>query len=332
VDAAGNGVAGVAVRLSGTQNALTETDALGRYVFNFVSTTGAHTVTPQRAGVSFTPQSRSFDNPTWNASASFVTSPAQVSDASPFFVTQHYNDFLSREPDAGGLAFWTNEIEQCGADANCRALKRQNVSAAFFLSIEFKETGFLVYRAAGASFGNLTDKPVPVTFQQLMVDTGRIGRNIVVGVGDWQARLEANKGAFFRGWVQRPEFVARFPAGMPAADFVDALNANTGGSLTTDERNTLASQLAGGTLSRANVIQRVAENAEFARRESNKAFVLMQYFGYMRRNPDDAPDTDFRGYNFWLTKLNDNDGNFIRAQMVESFITSIEYRRRFGPQ
>ena len=165
-----------------------------------------------------------------------------------------------------------------------------------------------------------------------MVDTARIGKNIVVGVGDWQARLESNKNAFFRGWVQRPEFVARFPAGMPAADFVDALNANTGGSLTTDERNTLVSQLVGGALGRANVMQRVAENAEFARRESNNAFVLMQYFGYMRRNPDDAPDTDFRGYNFWLTKLNDNDGNFIRAQMVESFITSIEYRRRFGPQ
>ena len=163
VDAAGNGVAGVTVALSGSQTAATETDALGRYAFHFVSTSGTHTVTPQAGGLSFTPANRTFANPTWNPSAIFVTSPnVNVSDSSRYFVTQHYNDFLGREPDAGGLAFWTNEIEQCGADADCRALKRQNVSAAFFLSIEFKETGFLVYRAAGASFGNLPVNPCPL--------------------------------------------------------------------------------------------------------------------------------------------------------------------------
>jgi hypothetical protein len=76
----------------------------------------------------------------------------------------------------------------------------------------------------------------------------------------------------------------------------------------------------------------VAENAELGRRELNKAFVLMQYFGYMRRDPDSLPDEDFRGYGFWLEKLDDAQGNFVNAQMVESFITSIEYRARFGPQ
>ncbi|HEU4597658.1 MAG TPA: DUF4214 domain-containing protein [Pyrinomonadaceae bacterium] len=335
VDAAGNGVAGVAVLLSGTQTAVAQTDAAGRYVFNFVSTTGTHTVTPQGNGLTFTPQSRSFANPTWNASASFVTSEAaQASDASPFFVTQHYNDFLNREPDAGGLAHWTNEIEQCGADADCRALKRQNVSAAFFLSIESQETGFLVYRAAKASFGDLPNKPVPVTFRQLMTDAQRIGRNVIVGLGDWPARLETNKRAFFLGWVQRPEFLAQFPAGMSPGEFAAALNRNAGFVLTQAEFDQLVSDLTSNnnTAGRAAAVRRVAENAELGRRELNKAFVLMQYFGYLRRNPDDLPDADFRGWQFWRQKLDDAQGNFINAQMVESFITSIEYRRRFGPQ
>jgi hypothetical protein len=67
-------------------------------------------------------------------------------DQAAFFVRQHYIDFLNREPDAGGFAFWTDQIAQCGSDAACIELKRINVSAAFFLAIEFQETGYLVYR------------------------------------------------------------------------------------------------------------------------------------------------------------------------------------------
>jgi hypothetical protein len=65
--------------------------------------------------------------------------------------------------------------------------------------------------------------------------------------------------------------------------------------------------------------------------ESNKAFVLMQYFGYLRRNPNDAPNTNFDGYNFWLGKLNQFNGNFVNAEMVKAFLSASEYRQRFGP-
>ena len=63
----------------------------------------------------------------------------------------------------------------------------------------------------------------------------------------------------------------------------------------------------------------------------NRGFVSMQYFGYLQRNPDDAPDTNLDGYNFWLTKLNQFNGDFRQADMVKAFITSSEYRSRFGP-
>jgi len=339
VNAGGAGLAGVTVTLSGTQAATAVTDAQGRFTFNFVSTTGTHTITPQGAGATFSPSSRTFSAPSWNQSATFTTSPtANASDASQFYVTQHYADFLNREPDASGLSFWTGEIEGCGADTSCREVKRINVSAAFFLSIEFKETGYLVYRTFKASFGDIAaDKPVPLTFSQLMTDTQRIGRGVIVTPppnNAWQTLLATNKGAFFTGWVQRPDFLARYPAGMSADAFVGTLNANTGGSLTEAERNALVNQLNSNntTQGRASAVRQVAENAEFSRRELNEAFVLMQYFGYVRRNPNDAPEQNlnFDGYNFWLSKLNQFDGNFVQAEMVKAFITSTEYRQRFG--
>ena len=91
-----------------------------------------------------------------------------------------------------------------------------------------------------------------------------------------------------------------------------------------------ASNTANNT-ARASALRRVAENSTLQQQEFNRAFVLMQYFGYLRRNPNDAPDSDYTGYDFWLTKLNQFNGNFVNAEMVKAFITSAEYRQRFGP-
>ena len=335
VNASGAPLAGVAVTLSGSQSVSTVTDSAGRFLFTRASVSGTHTVTPTAAGVTFEPLSRTFAAPKSDLSAVFITSAtANAADSSEFFVRQHYNDFLSREPDAAGLAFWVNEIESCGANQQCRDVRRINVSAAFFLSIEFQQTGFLVYKTYKAAFGDLAGKPVPLTLDQLMTDTQRIGRNVIVNQGEWQTLLETNKRAFFQGWVQRPEFLARFPVGTSPAAFVDALNANTGGSLTGAERNAIVNQLSSdnSTQGRAVAVRSVVENAEFTRREKNRAFVLAQYFGYLRRNPDDAPQVglNFDGFNFWLGKLNDNGGDFVRAEMVKAFIASDEYRHRFG--
>ena len=57
--------------------------------------------------------------------------------------------------------------------------------------------------------------------------------------------------------------------------------------------------------------------------------MLMQYFGYLRRDPNQSPDTDFAGYDFWLNKLDRFNGNFVDAEMVKAFISSAEYRQRF---
>jgi hypothetical protein len=164
-------------------------------------------------------------------------------DTAGFFVRQHYVDFLNREPDAAGLAFWTNEITSCGANAQCIDVKRINVSGAFFLSIEFQETGYLVYRINKSALGNLPNAPVPVSFTPFLRDTQQIGQGVQVGIGDWQNKLEANKQAFTLAYVQRPEFLAAYPNSMTAAQIVDKMNTNAGSVLSASERTNLINLL-----------------------------------------------------------------------------------------
>lgn len=293
--------------------------------------------TTQRAGDKPGLTSES-DGDTFSAgAASAADNP--IDDPS-FFVRQHYHDFLNRDPDPAGLAFWINEITQCGSDTQCIEIRRINVSAAFFLSIEFQETGYLVQRFYKSAFGNTMSPnvtiPVPIVrLGEFLPDTQRIGQGVMVGIGNWEQQLETNKNAYALEFVQRQRFADAFPPAMTPEQFVDTLNQNSGGVLSQAERNQLVAELAApgdAAQKRASVVRKVAEDADLKRNEFNRAFVLMQYYGYLRRNPDDPQDTDFRGWEFWLNKLNQFNGNFIEAEMVKAFISSIEYRARFGPQ
>jgi CSLREA domain-containing protein len=267
-----------------------------------------------------------------------TTNPIDDPDS---FVREQYLDFLNRQPDSSGLAFWTNEITSCGTDQNCKDAKRVNVSAAFFLSIEFQDTGYLVERiykaaygsASGTStFGGTHQFAVPIVrLNEFLPDTQKIGFGVVVGQGNWQQQLDANKASFTAEFVQRPRFTTAFPNTMTAAQFVDALNTNAGLPLSQSERDQLVSDLSTNAKTRAQVLRAVAEDPDLNSAEFNRAFVLMQFFGYLRRNPNDAPDADYTGYDFWLTKLNQFNGNFVNADMVKAFISSTEYRQRFGP-
>ncbi|HSS19551.1 MAG TPA: PQQ-dependent sugar dehydrogenase [Pyrinomonadaceae bacterium] len=259
-------------------------------------------------------------------------------DSSQFFVRQHYLDFLNREPDPSGFGFWKSQIDSCGVDAQCIDVKRINVSAAFFLSIEFQETGYLVYRTYKSAYGNLTGTPVPLKLNEFLPDTQQISKGIIVGQTGWEQALENNKVAFMQEFVTRTRFTTAFPTTMTPAQFVDLLYLNAGVTPTTAEKNSVIGEFgsAGNTVdtaARARALRRVAENTTLIQQEKNKAFVLMQYFGYLRRNPNDPPEQNlnFDGYNFWLGKLNQFNGNFVQADMVKAFIVSGEYRHRFGP-
>ena len=405
-------------------------------------------------------------------------------DNATFFVRQLYLDFLNREPDPPGLAFWSNQIIACGADAACIDRERVLVAAAFFFAIEFQETGLIDILTHQAAYGA---KPL---YGQFMIGTQALQKGVVIGQPGALAQLEANKQAYFNEFVTRPEFVTKYPSSLTNTQYVDNLLASAGlspsqvrlfvvnmtnsqevpptsptasgggprpasfgtarlrfndaqtamtftstvfnidftGSQTPGDTNdnltvahihagpavgpgvngpvvwgffgtpfndnnpndqvvipfssgvggqingkwdapegngtTLAAQLSnlregrayvnfhtsqfsGGeirgnipaadafrnsliagldaaTETRATVLRKVVEQEELKLREFNAAFVLMEYFGFLRRDPDTA------GFNFWLNKLNAFNGDFLQAEMVKAFITSLEYRQRFG--
>ena len=252
-----------------------------------------------------------------------------INDAQ-FFVRQQYRDFLNRPADAEGLAFWSNLITSCGTNAVCIADRRIDVSGAFFLSIEFQDTGYLVYRLYRASFGQ-----PPRHLDEFLLDTRTIGEGVIVNAPGWQELLEANRRRFIDDFVKRPQFSFEYPYDLTPVAFVNQLNAKAGAPLDSNGVSAAVAEFAGAATSedsdaRARVLRMVAESQTFTQRELNPAFVMMQYFGYLQRNPDDAPDNNLDGYNFWLGKLEQFGGDFRRAEMVKSFLVSTEYRARFG--
>ncbi len=271
------------------------------------------------------------------------TNPPQfiTIDDNDFFTQEQYIDFLNRMPDQSGFNFWLNQLTGCGANnPGCTEVMRINVSASFFLSIEFKETGYLAERTYKTAFGDANGAStfngthnvvVPIIkFSEFLTDVKTLGNGFVVLEPGWEAKSEANKVAYFNAFVQRSSFTNAYPAGMTAGEFVDQLNTRAGNPLSTAERNQLVSDLTGGQKTRAQVLRAVAEDQDLVNAEFNRAFVLMQYFGYLRRDPNNGNgDTDHTGYDFWLTKLNQFNGNYIQAEMVKAFITSIEYKNRF---
>lgn len=249
----------------------------------------------------------------------FGTPTSNPIDDARFFVRQQYLDFLSRQPDAGGWDYWTNLINgtpgnnpaPCATnDAACLDNRRISVSAAFFIEQEFQDTGSFVYRFYK---GTLSRRP---NYAEFVPDRSRI-------VGG--ANLEASKQAFANAWTQRAEFLQKYPQSLSAGGFVNALLTTvkeTSGVDLSAQRQSYVDQLQAGG-SRAQIIRSVVDTAAFQQAEYNRAFVLMQYFGYLKRDPDAD------GYNFWLDVLSNRVAGNYRA-MVCAFITSAEYQDRFS--
>jgi hypothetical protein len=320
-DADGTPVSGGVINLSGSQSRKTISDANGNYFFGEVETNGFYSVTPSRANFSFAPGERSFSLVGNSTEATFTGSLTGTDfnplDTPEYYVRQHYLDFLGREPDESGFNFWSDQMLSCGTDFNCMERRRVNVSAAYFLSIEFQKTGGLVDSLYRASYGR---RPL---YGEFMPDVANLAQDVVVARSGWEQQLTTNKRAFLDAWVQRAAFRDAYDL-LTDDRYVDALIAHTGVSFTPSERDSLVMGLNLGSLSRTDVLQRVAEDERFARAKSNEAFVMMEYFGYLRRDPDES------GFQYWLNKLSEFNGNFERAEMVKAFTVSSEYRDRFS--
>ncbi len=236
-------------------------------------------------------------------------------DTPSYLVRQHYVDFLDREPDQAGQDFWVSQISNCGTNQECIEVNRIHVSAAFFLSLEFQQTGYFVYRLYKSSFGRMPARA------ELLPDTRTVAQGLIVGLPGWEATLAASRESFLQNWVQRSDFQARYSR-LTNTQYVDSLIANLGVPFSSSERLRLLRDLANG-VSRATVLGRLVEHQAFSGAEFNSAFVLMQYVGYLGRDPDGA------GFYYWLDKLNQFGGDYGRAELVRAFLTSTEYRNRF---
>jgi hypothetical protein len=267
------------------------------------------------------------------------------------FVRQQYLDFLNREPDGPGWDHWTGEITQCTSypsmrlpgesEAECIVRKRANTSAAFFLSPEFRNTGYFVLRVYRGSLGRMPyfggSVPVDNTKDEFTRDHAAVSAGIVVNNQLDQSVMYANKQAFVNQFVMRADFQIIYGA-LDNAHYVDKLFQTTAITPTAEERQALINGLSAGNETRASVLFKIVDGRIedgslveqtrygqlFYDQQLNGGFVQMEYFGYMKRDPDDA------GYAFWLAKLNQYGGNFVDAQMVMAFISSPEYRARFG--
>lgn len=279
-----------------------------------------------------------------NDSSPPASNPLDNADAR-FFVREHYNDFLSRQPDQGGFDFWSGVITQCGSDAACLLTKRIDVSNAFFYELEYQQTAAYVFRLYRAAFGNNQPFPNPdATNSQVPPAQQSEARKIpsyaafstdrarLIG----SANLAQDQLALANAFVQRPEFISKYPANLTAMQFVDALLANLMSDSGVDlgsQRNALITQFnqdgAGMVLYRVaddNIQINPINNRPFIDAEYNRAFVASQYFGYLRRNSDIA------GFLFWLGQVNGAPLRDVPKQhaMVCSFITSTEYQLRFS--
>lgn len=251
--------------------------------------------------------------------ASSAASSANPIDDAQTFVTQHYRDFLNREPDPSGLAYWTEQIDGNGAnspsacprtDATCLLNRRIGVSAAFFVENEFQLTGSYVYRMYTTTLGR----------QPTYAEFGADRNQITAGAG-----LVPSKAAFADAWTQRSAFINKYGANPTAETFVDALLATVHGYDGVDlsqKRPTYIGELQSGA-SRGQIAREAAEDAAVLAAEYNSSFVAMQYFGYLHRDPDTG------GYQFWLNVLNNKQPNNYLG-MVCAFITAAEYQLRFA--
>ncbi|HVS82095.1 MAG TPA: lamin tail domain-containing protein [Pyrinomonadaceae bacterium] len=312
VDITGVPISGVGIRLGGTQNRLTITDAAGNYHFDNVETNGFYTVMPSRANYRFDPSAQSFSalghhiDATFNAA--YTGEQANPLDTTEYFVRQQYLDFLGREPEEAGFTGWVNTINNCArgdSDQPDRNCDRVHVSEMFFRSLEFQQRGYFLYRFYSTSFGRKPD------FAEFAADLKRVNGFLT------DVQLESAKAAFTNDFMTRPAFAAEYNS-LTNAAYVDTL-INTA-AVNLSNRQSIIDALNAGTQTRAAVLRQIAESADVYRHYYNQAFVVMEYFGYLQRDPDAL-------YLDWIVVLDANPTDSRR--MVEGFVNATEYRRRF---
>ena len=184
---------------------------------------------------------------------------------------------------------------------------------------QFRSRSQTVYRFYVASYGQMP------RYAEFLTDVEAIGRGVAIGSLDEQSKLEANLSEFARGWVQRPKFATEYKR-LTNERFVDELTTKAGIVLEATERAGLIDKLGkldNGGMTRAEVLLALVNKREFVEKEKNRSLVLLHYFGYLRRNPDDPPDKNLDGFNFWLKEVEESGDP---GRLARGFMASGENR------
>jgi subtilisin family serine protease len=271
---------------------------------------GSETFTLTLSGVSGAGLGTSTSTVTINDNDAAPASQNPIDDI-PFFVTQQYIDFLGRLPDSGGFANWVATLNGCpnggfGENDN-PGCDRVHVSAGFFLSPEFQGRGYFAYKFYEVA---LDRRPA---YAEFVPDFAIVG-------GPQSPESEVlSKATYTEAWTQRPAFKALYD-GKSNSEYVNALEVNA--EVTVANKAALIAALNGGQMTRGEVLRNIVESTVVGDKFFNRAFVAMQYFGYLRRDPDAV------GFQNWLNTLNADPSNF--RHMIFGFLFSTEYRQRFG--
>ncbi len=228
-------------------------------------------------------------------------------DTADFFIREHYIDFLGREPEPAGLSGWLNVYNNCGITVQ-QPCDRIEISSAFFRSEEFQNRAYLIYRFYSA-VGR-----IPL-YENFMPDFAKVSGFLSA------QQLEENKVAFVNEFMARPDFQTKYGALTDPTAYVDAL-LQTVGLLSHPSKSAWIAALTNGSMTRGQVLRALVESTEVYQKYYNEAFVIMQYFGYLRRSADIS-------YLNWIQTMNSNGGDY--RQMIDGFLNSAEYRLRFGP-
>jgi uncharacterized repeat protein (TIGR01451 family) len=226
-------------------------------------------------------------------------------DGDAFFVRQLYIDFLGREPEPGAVNNWLGILNHCAVPTDC---DRSVVAQGFVRSAEFRDRGYFVYRFYSATLGRMP------LYSEFIPDMAKASGFLS------DQDLEANKLAYIAEFMNRQEFKNLYDSTLnnPTA-YVDKL-LSTAGLPNHPKRAEWIAGLTNNTLTRAQVLRQFIESSEVFSKYYNESFIVMNYFGFLRRNPDAA-------YQEWIRIFNQSNDDRV---IINGFINSQEYRFRFG--
>ena len=232
-----------------------------------------------------------------------------------FFISQNYSDLLGRDTDQATLEKLSSQFSQCGSRTDCLQKRRLDLAVSLLVQNELPSNGLFLHGLYTAGLGR---RPRLTEYD---TDRKEIAR--------YNGRGEDGRLSVALAFVQRPEFEKKYPSTLKAAEFVDRILTSTAQTLNLDlknEHDSLVEMFDGTSAGRAAILTKLVSQSPVVDAQYNQSFVLVQYFSYLRRDPDES------GFNFWVNSLRSKplrDSDAARS-MVCAFLTSTEYQNRFG--